>query len=69
MIVEAHAAPVGNADLNMLLSRRRALTVIRLLVDEGIVATRLRPKAFGDTTPIANAESIDLNDRVELRVR
>lgn len=69
LTIEAHAAPVGNADLNMLLSRRRALTVIRLLVDEGIVATRLRPRAFGDTAPIADADPIDLNDRVELRVR
>ncbi len=67
--VEAHAAPVGNAELNMLLSRRRALTVIRLLVDQGIEATRLRPQAFGDTLPIPDASSIDLNDRIELRVR
>ncbi len=69
LIVEAHTAAVGNADLNMLLARRRALSVIRLLVDEGIVATRLRPEAFGDTAPIANNNEIDLNDRVELRVR
>lgn len=67
--VESHAAPVGDADLNMLLSRRRALTVIRLLVEQGIEAIRLRPRAFGDTAPMANAETIDANDRVEFRIR
>jgi len=67
--VESHAAPVGNAELNMLLSRRRALTVIRLLVDEGIDAVRLRPRAFGDTAPLNNVDTIDENDRVEFRVR
>lgn len=67
--VESHAAPVGNADLNMLLSRRRALTVIRLLVEQGIEAKRLRPRAFGDTAPVAGVDSINENDRVEFRIR
>ncbi len=67
--VESHAAPIGNEELNMLLSRRRALTVIRLLVERGIEARRLRPRAFGDTAPVANAESINENDRVEFRIR
>jgi len=67
--VESHAAPVGNAELNMLLSRRRALTVIRLLVSQGIDAVRLRPRAFGDTAPLADANFIDDNDRVEFRIR
>jgi len=67
--VESHAAPVGNAELNMLLSRRRALMVIRFLVDQGIDAVRLRPRAFGDTAPIADADFMDENDRVEFRIR
>lgn len=67
--VEAHASPVGNSELNMLLSRRRALTVVRALVDGGVQATRLRPMAFGDAVPVSANTSDGRNDRVELRVR
>lgn len=69
LTVEAHASPVGDPELNMLLSRRRALSVIRYLVDGDVAIARLRPEAFGDTTPVPNATSIDISDRVELRVR
>jgi len=69
LAVEAHAAPGGDPELNMLLSRRRALTMIRLLVDRGVSAQRLRPRAFGDTSPLSDATQLELNDRVELRVR
>ena len=69
LTVEAHAAPVGDPELNMLLSRRRALSVIRYLVEGDVDVGRLRPRAFGDTSPLLDANSIEVNDRVELRVR
>ena len=69
LTVEAHASAVGDTELNMLLSRQRALSVIRYLINEDVAAERLRPTAFGDSTPVANATSNDVNDRVELRVR
>ncbi len=67
--IEAHASAVGDSDLMMLLSRRRALAVVRALVDGGVQATRLRPVAFGDAVPVSANASTDSNDRVELRVR
>ena len=69
LTVEAHAAPVGDPELNMLLSRRRALSVSRYLVEGDVDVGRLRPRAFGDTSPLLDANSIEVNDRVELRVR
>lgn len=67
--VEAHASSVGDSELNMLVSRRRALTVVRALVDGGVQATRLRPVAFGDAVPVS-ANTLDgFNERVEVRVR
>jgi len=69
LVVEAHAAPGGDATVSMLLSRRRALTMIRLLVDRGIEPQRLRPRAFGDTAPLTNASALEMNDRVVMRVR
>jgi len=69
LTVEAHTAAVGDSERNMLLSRQRALSVVRYLVSANVSVARLQPEAFGDTAPVPNATSIDVNDRVELRVR
>jgi len=66
LIVAAHTAPSFDPAANLLLSRRRSLSVIRYLTARGIDASRLRPQAFGDSRPLAGARDVANNDRIEL---
>lgn len=66
LIVAAHTPPGGDSQVNLLLSRKRALAIIRYLQDQGIDSTRLRPVAFGDTQPFTNPEHPSDHERVEL---
>ncbi|HEV7621922.1 MAG TPA: OmpA family protein [Flavisolibacter sp.] len=69
--IEGHTDNVGkNAD-NLLLSQKRAKSVIEYLKNKGIAATRLRFKGFGATKPIADNSSEEgraKNRRTELKV-
>jgi len=50
--VEGHCCIIGGYQYNMGLSRRRAASVKRYLVDHcGITAARLRPVGYGFTKP------------------
>lgn len=69
--IEAHTDNSGDATANLQLSRRRALTVARFLVDQGILGSRLRPQAFGESEPRATnstEEGKAANRRVEFSV-
>ena len=69
--IEAHTDNTGDAEANLQLSRRRAVAVARHLVSRGIDAARLRPRAFGESRPLAsNAtdEGRATNRRVEFSV-
>ena len=49
--VEGHTDDAGNDDRNLELSRRRALSVQRWLVEHGIEADRLEAQGFGESAP------------------
>ncbi|MDO6460173.1 OmpA family protein [Granulosicoccaceae sp. 1_MG-2023] len=68
--VMAHTDNVGAAEYNMQLSKRRAASVVRYLMEQGIDGDRLRPEAYGESQPRAtNAtpEGRYANRRVEFR--
>jgi outer membrane protein OmpA-like peptidoglycan-associated protein len=71
LIVAGHTDNTGAARHNMELSEGRAAAVVKALTTTyGVTATRLQPKGFGDTQPVApNATEDDRakNRRVELR--
>jgi outer membrane protein OmpA-like peptidoglycan-associated protein len=50
--VQGHTDEQGNDAYNLDLSRRRAATVMRYLVDAGIAASRLTSKGYGETEPL-----------------
>jgi len=69
--VAGHTDNVGNADLNLGLSDRRAKTVLDNLIKFGVDPARLSFRGYGDLQPIADnstAEGRAINRRVELRI-
>lgn len=75
--LEAHTDHVGPETYNLVLSQRRAESVVRYLISRGINSERLEPRGFGESKPIApnlnpdgsdNPEGRALNRRTELRV-
>ncbi len=52
--VEGHTDSRGNAGFNLKLSQRRAESVVKYLVAQGIDAGRMEPRGFGKTVPIAD---------------
>ncbi|HEY2131973.1 MAG TPA: peptidoglycan -binding protein [Acetobacteraceae bacterium] len=73
--VDGHAdrQPVQSSRFpsNWELSSARAITVVKLLVAEGVPANRLAATAFGDNQPLDNAntpEAYTKNRRIELRL-
>ncbi len=50
--LEGHACPIGPAAYNMKLSERRANTVYKYLVSQGISKDRFLVKWFGETQPV-----------------
>jgi OOP family OmpA-OmpF porin len=69
LTIAAHTAPSFDPGASLLLSRRRALAVVRFMTVRGIDASRLRPQAFGDTRPLAGARDVGDNERIELLPR
>jgi OOP family OmpA-OmpF porin len=70
--VEGYTDSVGDADYNMGLSQRRAESVSNYLSSHGVSPSRLHPKGFGESQPIADNGTDDgreLNRRVELTPR
>lgn len=69
--IEAHTDNQGSASSNLELSKRRAISVARFLVSQGVTVSRLRPTAFGESRPRtsnSSAEGRAMNRRVEFRV-
>ena len=67
--IESHTDNSGGATQNLQLSRRRALSVARYLIDQGVLGSRLRPQAFGESQPRATnstPEGKAANRRVEV---
>jgi outer membrane protein OmpA-like peptidoglycan-associated protein len=57
LLIEGHTDNIGNSAYNLKLSEQRAESVKKVLVSQGISASRIRVKGFGDTQPIASNES------------
>ena len=56
--VEGHTDSTGPADYNMGLSQRRAEAVVDVLVNQyGIERSRLEPKGYGETQPVASNDT------------
>lgn len=71
MAINGHSDNTGNAELNLLLSQKRANAVKRFLVTRGISKIRLEATGYGQTQPVDNNETLEgraKNRRVELRL-
>jgi len=56
--VEGHTDSVGPEDYNQQLSQRRAQAVVDMLVNQyGIAASRLEPKGYGESRPVASNDT------------
>ncbi len=69
--VDGHTDDVGDQKKNLALSRRRALSVVRWLVEHGVDERRLEARGFGPRRPLAPNDSEDArarNRRVEFHV-
>jgi OOP family OmpA-OmpF porin len=71
-VIEGHTDNVGDADMNMKLSQRRADSVRGFLVDKlGVAAERLTSQGYGLTKPIAinkSAEGKAKNRRIDAHI-
>jgi len=69
--VEGHTDDVGRDKKNMDLSQRRAESVKKFLIDEGVAADRLTAEGLGETKPIADNKTEEgraENRRVEFHI-
>jgi outer membrane protein OmpA-like peptidoglycan-associated protein len=69
--VEGHTDSQGPTDYNRRLSRRRAQSVAKALIDEGVRSERFIIRAFGETQPIASnttASGRQRNRRAEIEL-
>ncbi len=69
--IAGHTDAVGDADVNLKLSQRRADAVRRYLVRSGVAEHRVEARGYGETQPIADnstAEGRKTNRRIEFRV-
>jgi len=67
--IEGHTDSVGSAEYNLTLSRRRAESVKKALVEKGIETSRIETKGYGETYPVADnqtASGRQQNRRVEV---
>jgi outer membrane protein OmpA-like peptidoglycan-associated protein len=70
--VEGHTDEQGNDAYNLDLSKRRAATVMRYLVDHGIDKLRLTSEGYGETKPVDRRHSQDAyktNRRVAFSIK
>ncbi len=61
----------GNNEHNLILSEKRALSVVNFLVEKGISTERLKYKGYGNTSPIGDnitSEGRKLNRRTEVQI-
>ena len=61
----------GTNEYNLLLSEKRALSVVNYLINKGISSDRLRYKGYGNTSPVGDnitSEGRKLNRRTEAKI-
>jgi outer membrane protein OmpA-like peptidoglycan-associated protein len=67
--IEAYTDNIGRSDDNVILSNNRATAFANALAAEGIDASRMEPKGFGEESPVASNETVEgraLNNRIEI---
>lgn len=72
LAVDGHTDDVGTEKTNLALSQRRALAVLRWLVEHKVDARRVEARGFGPRRPIADNKTPDgraKNRRVEFQIR
>ncbi|MEO1543631.1 MAG: OmpA family protein, partial [Pseudomonadota bacterium] len=70
--IEGHTDAEGRPDQNLVLSQRRAQSVVDYLVGAGLPRNRLRAIGYGETRPVAknnSAENRAKNRRIEFAVK
>jgi outer membrane protein OmpA-like peptidoglycan-associated protein len=70
--ISGHTDNMGNASYNQQLSEKRAQSVYKYLVSNGIASTRLSAKGLGQTQPIDTNETEEgrqNNRRIEFKIR
>ena len=71
VVIEGHTDSTGTLKRNLALSRRRALSVMRWLIDHGVDERRLESTGFGSKRPISTNDTEvgrAKNRRVEFRI-
>lgn len=70
--INGHTDNTGNAATNMVLSLKRAESVVQYLVDKGIDASRVSAKGFGSEKPLVSnddeQEGREINRRTEIEI-
>ncbi len=70
--INGHTDNVGNALANKILSKKRAESVVSYLIAQGISASRLSAKGFGEERPlVSNDDELDgreINRRTEIEI-
>ena len=69
--IEGHTDSTGKAEMNLKLSRLRAESVKKYLMDHGIDTSRLTASGYGSAKPLASNETLEgrkRNRRVELKL-
>ncbi|MFP2910685.1 outer membrane exchange protein TraB [Pyxidicoccus sp. 3LFB2] len=72
ILVEGHTDSRASDAYNLELSRRRAASVMRFLIESGVAAERLCSQGFGRSRPLADnatEEGMALNRRVEFTIQ
>jgi outer membrane protein OmpA-like peptidoglycan-associated protein len=72
LMIEGHTDSSGDDAHNLDLSKRRASSVVKYLVEKGIAASRLSSEGYGETMPVASNDTPEgraQNRRVELKVK
>ena len=57
ILVEGHTDSKGTDEYNLLLSKRRSISVSDYLVNKGIAANRITSKWYGESQPVADNET------------
>jgi outer membrane protein OmpA-like peptidoglycan-associated protein len=69
--INGHTDDLGSENSNLLLSEKRAKEVVRFLIEQGVEASRLSYKGFGESQPKApnnSAENRALNRRTDFEI-
>lgn len=71
ILIEGHTDSTGSISYNQTLSEKRAESVRRYLISQGVVANRLSSVGYGPSQPLSDNETVEgrqINRRVEVAI-